>query len=326
MKKYFLGVDIGGTKSHALVADESGKALGFGVGGPGNHETVGYDGLAATLREITRQALEMAGIKMNQLVGAGFGVAGYDWPSERSVTLDAIEKLGMDCPFEAVNDTVLGLLAGTSEGWGVVVVAGTGENCWGWDRKRCFGRVTGNGAFMGEFGGAGTITHKAIQAISKAWSLRGPITALTKAFIDLTGALDETDLLEGLVLGRYNLGAEHAPVVFEVAAEGDAIAREVIQWAGEELAELAIGVIRQLGFQNERFEIVLVGSMFNGGSLLVEPLCARVQSVAPGANFVYLTARPVVGGVLLGMGCAGVDGYPIRRQLIETTKCLWPNF
>lgn len=39
--KYFLGVDIGGTKSHALVADETGQALGLGVGGAGNYEVVG---------------------------------------------------------------------------------------------------------------------------------------------------------------------------------------------------------------------------------------------------------------------------------------------
>lgn len=36
MTRFFLGIDIGGTKSHALIADEQGRAVGFGVGGPGN--------------------------------------------------------------------------------------------------------------------------------------------------------------------------------------------------------------------------------------------------------------------------------------------------
>ena len=31
---YFLGIDIGGTKSHALIADEEGRAVGFGQAGP----------------------------------------------------------------------------------------------------------------------------------------------------------------------------------------------------------------------------------------------------------------------------------------------------
>ena len=31
--KYYLGVDIGGTKTHALIANENGQATGFATGG-----------------------------------------------------------------------------------------------------------------------------------------------------------------------------------------------------------------------------------------------------------------------------------------------------
>ena len=34
MTRYFLGVDVGATKSHALIADETGRAVGFGPPGP----------------------------------------------------------------------------------------------------------------------------------------------------------------------------------------------------------------------------------------------------------------------------------------------------
>ena len=86
----YLGVDIGGTKSHAILADEAGRALGFAAGGPGNHESVGYGGLLAVLQEITHAALDQAGLRRADVAGAGFGVAGYDWPSERAPTLEAI--------------------------------------------------------------------------------------------------------------------------------------------------------------------------------------------------------------------------------------------
>ena len=93
MTRYFLGVDIGGTKSHALLADEHGQAVGFAEAGPGNHEVVGYDGLRTVLQTITNAALADAGIERAQIAGAGFGVAGYDWPSELPPTLAAIETL-----------------------------------------------------------------------------------------------------------------------------------------------------------------------------------------------------------------------------------------
>ena len=101
MARYFLGVDIGGTKSQALIAAESGQVLGLGGGGAGNHEDVGYQGLAETLSQITRQALDGAGIEMGQLAGAGFGIAGFDWPSQREPTLAAIGPLGLEnTPFK----------------------------------------------------------------------------------------------------------------------------------------------------------------------------------------------------------------------------------
>src|SRR4030065_571739 len=131
MTSYFLGVDIGGTKSHALITYEKGNALGFGTYGPGNHEEVGYEGLRIALHTITEKALGMAGLKKDQISAAGFGVAGYDWPSERQPTLDAINSIGLIAPVEAVNDTIIGLLAGASQGWGVAVVAGDGRTCVG---------------------------------------------------------------------------------------------------------------------------------------------------------------------------------------------------
>jgi N-acetylglucosamine kinase-like BadF-type ATPase len=137
MPRYFLGVDTGATKSHALIADESGRAIGFGEAGPGNPEGIGYTALADVLRSITSQAVSRAGIGIEQIAD--------DWPSQREVTLSAIHPLGLRAPLEVVNDTIVGLLAGAPEGWGVAVVAGTGCNCRGRDRQRREGRMTGFG-------------------------------------------------------------------------------------------------------------------------------------------------------------------------------------
>ena len=41
------------SKSHALVADETGRVLGFGSAGAGNHEVVGYEGLTLSLIHIS---------------------------------------------------------------------------------------------------------------------------------------------------------------------------------------------------------------------------------------------------------------------------------
>lgn len=322
MTRYFLGVDIGGTKSHALVADESGCAVGLGRGGPGNHQVVGYSGLEATLKDITGQALASAGISQEQLTGAGLGVAGYDWPSDREAIMAVIHSLGIQAPLEVVNDTIIGLMAGSESGWGVAVVAGTSNNCRGWDRHRREGRVVGNGQWFGEFGGASELVMKATQQVVAAWARRGSATRLTEAFIELVGARDAFDLIEGLAQNRHHLKPEIAPVIFSVAAEGDQVAGEIIAWSGRELGSLAAGVIRQLNLEGQEFDVVLVGSLFNGGAALIEPMRETILSVAPKARLVRLTTLPVVGGVLLGMELAGIGGPLIRKRLEETLNGL----
>lgn len=320
MGSYFLGVDIGGTKSHALIADAAGNALGFGVFGPGNHESVGYDGLQRALQAVTEKSLGMAGISREDITASGFGVAGYDWPGERQPTLDAIQTLGISAPIEAVNDTIIGLLAGSSQGWGIAVVAGTGTNCWGWDENHNIGRVTGVG--YGEYGGGGNLVERALVAIAYEWTRRGPKTELTPAFLQLTGAADTPSLIEGIEIGKYLISSDHAPIVFNVATQGDPVACSIIEWAGSELGNTALAVIRQLGIQNREFEVVLVGSIYEMGDMVIGPMKKVIQSEAPFARLVRLSAPPVVGGVLLAMEQVGLESAPIRDHLIESTCAL----
>jgi N-acetylglucosamine kinase-like BadF-type ATPase len=321
MMRYFLGADIGATKTHALLADEAGLVVGFGSAGPGNHEAVGYDGLVAALDSAVREALAAAGLTKELVAGAGFGVAGYDWPSEREPTLRAIGSLGLQAAVEAVNDTLPGLLAGAAEGWGVAVVSGTGCNCRGWDRSRQReGKVTGHGTWMGEASGASELVLKALQVIAQAWTRRGPPTELTSAFVEHTGSHSVDEMLESLTTGRIEVQADAAPLVFQVAAGGDPVAMDLIRWAGCELGELACAVIRQLEFEGLAFDVVLVGSMFDGGRMLVEPMRETIHALAPGARLLRLTVPPVIGAVLLGMEQVGLAALERRETLIDSAR------
>jgi N-acetylglucosamine kinase-like BadF-type ATPase len=317
----YLGVDIGATKTHALIADASGRVLGFGQGGPGNHEVVGYDGLIRVLAQVVGQAAAAAGVPLEDIAGAGFGVAGYDWPSERDETMAALATLGLRCPHEAVNDALIGLLAGAAQGWGVAVIGGTSNNCWGWGPGRApVGHVTGNGMMFAEYGGAAELVWKARAAVAAEYTHRGPPTALTPAFMRIAGAASLEDLLDGMSQGRYRVGAEHAPVVFQIAGAGDTVAAECIDWSGRELGSLACGVIRQIQIADLDFEVVLVGSLYSGGERLIGPMRETIHALAPRARLVRLAAPPVVGAVILGMDVAGVDGSALREPLTESAR------
>ena len=60
--KYYLGADLGSSKTDILICDETGRVLGVGKAGSGNHQVVGYEGMANALEKGIRQALAEAGI------------------------------------------------------------------------------------------------------------------------------------------------------------------------------------------------------------------------------------------------------------------------
>ncbi len=321
---YFLGADLGATKTHTLISDETGRALGFGESGPANHETVGYDGMFQAMESGLEEALRAAGLKKEDITGAGFGVAGYDWPSEAEATASVIDRLGLHAPYTFVNDAVPGLIAGSEEGWGVVVVSGTGSNCRGWDQEhRREGRVTGHGVLMGEGAGGSELMFRCMQIIGYSWTRRLPPTALADAMITYIGAKDLEDLMRGYTTYEYQIEAEAARLVFRVAEEGDQIARDLICWAGTELGEMANAVIRQLEFEELAFDVVMTGSMFEGGSMLIEPMRETIHRLAPKARLVRLSVPPVIGAVILGMEAAGNPVTPgIRKTMNESILSL----
>jgi N-acetylglucosamine kinase-like BadF-type ATPase len=320
--RYFLGLDVGNTKTHALVIDEEGQAVGFARGRPANHESSGEAVFRETMQTVTQEACKQAGIGTVEIAGMGFGIAGYDWDSDLPMMQHAIEGLGINAPYVVVNDAVPGLIAGAKQGWGVCIASGTSCNCRGRDQHGREGRVTGEGMIFAEAGGGSELVYKAVGAISKAWSKRGPATMLTQLFMEHYGETTVIAMLEGLARGKHRAKATDAPIVFKAIEAGDEAAIEAMRWVARELGDLANGVIRQLEIEALAFEVVLAGSFYKGSPMIAEIIKETVRPVAPKADFVRLNAPPTVGAAMLGMEQAGVDFTRVREHIIETTARL----
>ena len=318
--KYFLGIDVGSSKTHALIVDETGQCVGFGKSSGGNHQGVGYERLTEVLQESFTRAQEMCSVNQADIASAGFGVAGCDFPSDREPHLQAIAALGLSCPLEVVNDGVNGLLAGATHGIGVNVTAGSGTNCRGRGRDGREGRIVGNGTEFGEYGGAIEITAKALEMVNFAWIKRIPPTVLTQIYLEATGAISEIDLMEGLSSRQYHLTPFLAVRVINAALKGDVAAREVIHWSGQELGWLAISVARQIEMENDEVEIIQSGSVFEAGEMIMKPMRDIVLEHCPKAKLRRLDGPPAVGAVILGMEQACFDGYAIRNVIVQTAK------
>jgi N-acetylglucosamine kinase-like BadF-type ATPase len=318
--RYFLGVDVGSSKTHALIADETGCCVGFGKSGGGNHQGVGYGRLAEVLKDAFERAQQISGVGPGQIAGAAFGIAGFDFPSEKEDHLKTLTGLGLSCPLDVFNDGWNGLISGTSHGFGVNVAAGSGINCRGRSASGKEGRVVGNGVTFGEHGGSIEIVHRALQLVNHAWIKRIEPTILTKIFLEATGATDEENLMEGLSDNRYRLFPRLTIEIVKAARAGDHAAMDAIRWSGEELGWLAVAVARQIEMQNDDVEIVQSGSVFEAGDIIMDPMKEVVLQHCPKAKLIRLVGAPVIGPLMFGMQLTGIDPYPMRAKIIETAK------
>ncbi len=304
----FLGIDAGGTKTHALIADARGHVRGVGLAGPGNWESVGLEGALAAYREALKAALADASLAVTQLAAAGYGLAGYDWPSDDERLRPLLARLGVPGPYELVNDTAVALRAGTEDDVGVVIISGTGTTVAGRNPAGERWRTFGEGEELGDIGGASDIARLALRAVARAYTGAGPETMLSEQLVEHYGAPSVIAMLESFVRDRVpRPGAALAPLVFAAADAGDAAAAEIIRHVGHEQGLNAAAIIRRLGMEALTFPVVLAGGVFRSRSAeLVAAIMEPVRAIAPHAHPRLLHAPPVAGGVLLAMEAAGV--------------------
>jgi N-acetylglucosamine kinase-like BadF-type ATPase len=314
-----LGVDGGGSKTHAMVADERGETLAFSSSGRSNWEDTGLDGARAALTEAITAALSAAGVKPGDLAASAFGLAGLDWDQDRPMLAALVDPLGLAGPRKLDNDSFIALRAGTAAPFGVVVIAGTGTVAAGRDPAGRTFRTMGLSPMYGDFGSATDVAEEAVHAVADAWTGRGPATSLSELLPPLAGCGSPVELLRRLSRGAIPLPPA-APLVLQQAAAGDPACQEIVIRAGTALGASAALVARRLGLDREVFETVMAGGLFRGGSSLLEATLAdALHRVAPGAVPVRLASKPVIGAVIEALELAGADtGQPVRERLVAS--------
>jgi N-acetylglucosamine kinase-like BadF-type ATPase len=293
--KLVAGVDGGNTKTIAVVADVEGQARGIGRGGCGNWEGIGETRAAQVITDVVSQALDMAGAKRDDLVHAHMGLAGIDWPEDEPRMAKALDEMSWQCPVTLENDAFLTLRAGSPEGHGIGVTAGTGICA-------AIVRPEGKKYFYGgftDFGGGIDTAGYAFQAVVRAEDGRGRATALTEALLEATGFASAWELVHAVHRRRTHIpGVLLNRILFTTAAKGDAVAVEIVTRFGCELALCGTNLIRRYGMGKEALAVVASGSRFvRTGPLLFEVFRREVLAVAPRAHVILSDHPPVMGAV-----------------------------
>jgi glucosamine kinase len=248
----FLGVDGGGTQCRARLADRSGRVIGEGVGGPANIRLGVDSGFAAALTA-TGQCLAEAGLGEAALdrTIACLALAGATESTELAVARSRRLPFHRTVITSDAHAACVGAHGGRNGG---VIIAGTGSVGWAIVDGRQH-RVGGWGLALSDEGSGAWLGREAMRRILWAHDGRIAPTAL------LTRLFDEFDA-DPYAVVRWAATAspaefgQLAPAVVEHAAQGDAVAVELMRGAAQHIDALAARLIA-LGAER----VALVGGL-----------------------------------------------------------------
>jgi N-acetylglucosamine kinase-like BadF-type ATPase len=358
-----LGVDGGGSKIACLAADERGRLLGCGRGGPCNTNYSPRGEAQASLARAIRDALSAAGLHGSEIallcISAPMEPAAVEAVAQEHGIARVMRTAEGETPRWAARFRIEGRV-------GVTVDAGTGSLARGWAADGREASAGGWGATLGDEGSGYWIGMRAMSAALHACDGRIGETVLSRAVLEHFGMMDELDLVfratQGLVRSEADQGvgvgpdsgAEGAPardtdgglrfrrelprqaltraevaalcpVVAQAARQGDAVATAILHGAGVELARLGAAVIRRLGMEREEFAVVPFGGVFRIGEPVLGTFRETILAAASRAAVVQPRFEPVVGAVLLALNEIGVVIDAGIIDAIEQSGAVFPD-
>jgi N-acetylglucosamine kinase-like BadF-type ATPase len=293
-----LGIDAGGTKTRALLADETGRVVAGARGGGANLRTHGELEVEKVLHSVVEQTEAEAGVRAEALA---LGIAGADRPEDHAVLREILRRIGFRNRVVVTNDARIALVAGSHSQVGVALICGTGSIAWGRNARGEIARAGGWGWHLGDEGSGFWIGERAIGEVLRAADGRGPATSLDKPLFEHFGIETPEEILRAVYDGAYprHQVAMFAVRVEESARSGDAVAREILAKASDELVAAARSVIARLRLSSAPYDVVLSGGTFAALPGLAESV--RATLAAAPARVRQLEGEPAMGAVRLAL-------------------------
>ena len=253
----YLGIEGGGTRTVALLADGSGQALRRLETGPSNMKLLTAEQLSGRFRSIA------AALPMPDAVAIGLSGAWVeaDFQKIRS----AAEKVWPRVPCYATNDLETGLTAAMNgRGAGpmpqVLVVSGTGSCCYGQAQKGGV-KVGGWGHVLGDKGSGYDIGLCALQAVVDAYDQEQVWPELGRRLLRALQLNEPNDLIDWAQAADKTAIASLAAEVFTAWGRKDRLAGGILARAARSLARDAAACARRVAPPGTRVRFVLTGSI-----------------------------------------------------------------
>ena len=314
MKRFYAGIDGGGSKTRAVICGADLVPRGRGSGGPSNPSRTPMARVLEVLHEALEEALAAAGLPAGDLRGVCCGLAGIEATGLADRLRAGLERSFVGTNVSLTTDARIALAAATAGpvgAPGVVLIAGTGAIAFGRNAAGKEARAGGWGPLLGDEGSGYAIAREGLMAVVRDLDGRGSKTLLRTTVLSSEGVHTPAELLQKLQAdSRPSEVAAFFPLVLDAARQGDEVSRAIFLRAGTELGLSVATVVRHLEMERETFTVATVGGVFESGDLILAPLREAIAPVAPGASVAPAAYPPEIGAVRLALAAEAREERP----------------
>lgn len=250
---YFLGVDAGGTKAEFVLGNET-QELGRARMGTLKRMKTDAETAESNLRSALDALEEVTSVDPRAVTRTCVGTAGETVPLVTAWLRQAFAR-HVGGELLLVGDVEIALDSVFAGGRGVLVLAGTGSNVAG---RTASGEVVRAGGWGPALADQGSGHFLGLEGLRRGFLARdeGRTTGLLEAARKFWRLAAIEDLVEYANANPAPDFSRLAPGVVALAEQGDAVACEVVEQGGRDLAMLAGLVIERMrGLEGPAFEI-----------------------------------------------------------------------
>jgi N-acetylglucosamine kinase-like BadF-type ATPase len=277
MSGWHIGVDGGGTRATAALADADGAVFYREVGPAGIVRTDNPAAAAAVVAQLARALLARVGAARAESLCCGLAGAGRT--AERDAVRAQLLATGVASHVLVIGDAEAAMADAFHDEAGVLVIAGTGSIAWACTHEGEAIRVGGWGQLLGDEGSGFAIGLAGLRAVVRAADGRDPATLLHGELLDAARIPDVEDLVRFTGQAAKSSIAALAPVVLRCAAEGDPVAAAIRDSAIHELALLGATAATRAGLHQPR--LALAGGLIAPGGALRDAVAAALRRRLP---------------------------------------------
>lgn len=319
--EYILGIDQGGSKTHAVLSDGEGRILGMGKSYGACHSSSSLEYAMGAILEASDQALGACGVTRKDIGVVVGGLTGIDWDYEAALLEKSLREPFSSADVQVVNDSIIAMRAATRRDRCGILCAGSGLNCAVQNMEECFAY----GFYIpDEYQGGCSLGKKAVQSVFDSHMGLLPETTLTERILDYFHADTVDKLLFMRVKGRIeNNDYLNLPIIIEEeACAGDLVAADIWKNYGNVIAGFLVARIKKMGIADQDVDIVLSGSIFKCKfQEFQRTVKEEILRNVPNANIIEARYEPVMGAVTMALQrIHGKLAEDIYDNIEETSK------